>query len=232
MIGKLLKKVKRSLFVSEPVDFIQRLKDEIVSFNTVFDIGTYHGKFIDEIIKIKATMNVHGFEPFNESFQFLNNKYQGQKNIIINNVAVSDLPGSASFNINAFAETNSLLESVAVNDVINSLTKTESLQEVEVISISSYCEDHTIKSIDLVKIDTQGNSYNVLLGMESLLKEKRIKYLYVEAEFIEIYKNEKLFSEIELLMRSYGYTIVDLYNLNYLNNERLAWCDVLFTIKS
>jgi hypothetical protein len=66
--------------------------------------------------------------------------------------------------------------------------------------------------------------------MEKLLSHKKVKYLYVEAEFIEMYKGEKLFSEIETLMRSHGYFIMDLYNLNYVNNH-LAWCDVLFSSK-
>ena len=174
---------------------------------------------------------MHCFEPSNESCKILENKYKQKVNITINHKAVSDFSGSAVLNVNAFNETNSLLESATINESINELTKKQSSEEVQVIRLQDYCLQHCINEIDLIKIDTQGNSYNVLLGMEPLLKEKKVKYLYVEAEFVEIYKNEKLFSEIEILMREYGYGIVDIYNMNYLDNERLAWCDVLFKVK-
>ena len=228
MISKLLKKAGFYKLVKKP-GFIDRIKTESSQFKTVFDVGAYHGKFIDEMLLSNPRLTVHSFEPYNISFQFLVNKFKKQQNVLVNNYAVSDKAGQANFNINAFAETNSLLESASVNETINSLTKKESDQTVQVISLGDYCLQNSIAEIDLIKIDTQGNSFNVLTGLAALLKEKKIKYLYVEAEFIEIYKNEKLFSEIESLMRSFDYGIVDLYNLNYLNNDRLAWCDVLFT---
>ena len=228
MISKLLKKAGFYKLVKKP-GFIDRIKTESSQFKTVFDVGAYHGKFIDEMLLCNPRLTVHSFEPYNISFQFLVNKFKKQQNVLVYNYAVSDKAGQANFNINAFAETNSLLESASVNETINSLTKKESDQTVQVISLGDYCLQNSIVEIDLIKIDTQGNSFNVLTGLAALLKEKKIKYLYVEAEFIEIYKNEKLFSEIESLMRSFDYGIVDLYNLNYLNNDRLAWCDVLFT---
>ena len=228
MISKLLKKAGFYKLVKKP-GFIDRIKTESSQFKTVFDVGAYHGKFIDEMLLCNPRLTVHSFEPYNISFQFLVNKFKKQQNVLVYNYAVSDKAGQANFNINAFAETNSLLESASVNETINSLTKKESDQTVQVISLGDYCLQNSIAEIDLIKIDTQGNSFNVLTGLAALLKEKKIKYLYVEAEFIEIYKNEKLFSEIESLMRSFDYGIVDLYNLNYLNNDRLAWCDVLFT---
>jgi FkbM family methyltransferase len=229
MVSKLFKKLRLFFFEKQNDSFIKKLKAQIQEFKIVFDIGAYHGKFIDDILQKNPGVVIHGFEPYTKSYEFLCNKYQNNKNVIVNNFAVSDKPGLATFNINAFAETNSLLESASVNETINSLTKKKSAQDVEVVRIGDYCLQNNIENIDLVKIDTQGNSFNVLAGMEQLLKNKKVKYLYVEAEFIEIYKSEKLFAEIEILMRSFDYSIVDLYNLNYVNNEKLAWCDVLFT---
>ena len=237
MVKKIAKKLQQLIFGKknargkEPIHFTKRLKAEIGTFKTVFDIGTFKGNFIDEILHINAAITIHCFEPSSEAFDFLNLKFSQQSNIRLNNAAVSDYTGEASFNVNAFDETNSLLESASVDEHINNLTQKKSTQTVDVVKLSEYCLQHGVSEIDLIKIDTQGNSYNVLKGLEPLLKEKKIKYLYVEAEFIEIYKNEKLFSEIEMLMRGLDYAIMDIYNLNYLNKERLAWCDVLFAVK-
>lgn len=216
---------KQKRLVANEKTLIEKL--DLLKFKIVFDVGAFQGKFIDDISKINPNIFFHCFEPSTESFTSLQKKYQ-QTNIVINNCAVSNFNGSALLNINTFKETNSLLDSAAVNETINLLTQNQSTEEVQVISLNEYCSKNRIDNIDLIKIDTQGNSYNVLLGLEKMLQLKKVSFLYVEAEFIEIYKNEKLFSEIEILMRGYGYFIVDLFNLNYLDNQRLAWCDILF----
>lgn len=211
--------------------FVIDLKPKFAGFKTIIDVGAYHGSFAQEVLKINKDLFVHVFEPFTESYQVIKEKFNGHSSVIINHAAVSDVKGTAVLNINSFKETNSLLASSEVNESINALTKSQSAETVNVVRLDEYCIENNIGHIDLIKIDTQGNSYAVLKGMEYLLKNKKVDYLYVEAEFVEIYKNEKLFSEIELLMRDMGYSIVDLYNLNYINNEKLGWCDVLFSPK-
>jgi FkbM family methyltransferase len=213
-------------------NFVTSLKPEIRNFKTVLDVGAYHGDFIAEILKCNATLSIHAFEPFKESFDFINERFAKNTRLKLNHVAISDIKGMAILNINAFKETNSLLESENVDKNINLLTKQQSTEKVEVITLDEYCNKNEIDYIDLIKIDTQGNSFNVLKGLDRMLTEKKINYLYVEAEFTEIYKNEKLFSEIELLMRSYNYSIVKIYNLNYINKKQLGWCDVLFSPKN
>ncbi len=210
-------------------NFIDSLASEIKNFRTVFDVGAYQGNFISEILKINPSINVHAFEPFAASCTLLNTKFAHISNVVLNHAAVSDTAGKALLNVNAFKETNSLLASSEVNENIDLLTKYQTTESVEVLQLDEYCSDLALNEIDLVKIDTQGNSYQVLKGMEVLLKAKKVKYLYVEAEFVEIYKNEKLFSEIELLMRGYGYSICNLYNLNYVDKQKLGWCDILFS---
>jgi len=230
MIPKILNRIKKWLFLNEPATMLEKLKTALLTFETVFDVGAYHGKFADDVLNILPKLKLHCFEPCMESFNYLADKYRQNKEVKVNHCAVSDFSGTASLNVNSFKETNSLLESASVDESINLLTTKLSSEEVRVITLDDYCLQNNIQHIDLLKIDTQGNSFNVLSGIERMLKEKRIKYLYVEAEFIEIYKGEKLFSEIEILMRGFNYGIVDIYNMNYINKEKLAWCDVLFTI--
>lgn len=236
MIKKVLGGLKRIISgktQSNALDnFISTLKPEINEFRTVFDIGAYHGDFTSQVLSLNANLSVHVFEPFKESFQIIQNKFDNKSNVKINHAAVSEVSGHAQLNVNSFKETNSLLESGSVSGTIDLMIQNQSTEPVVVVNLDEYCRENNIESVDLIKIDTQGNSYNVLKGLTTLLSNKRVKYLYVEAEFVEIYKNEKLFSEIELLMRGYGYSIVNLYNLNYINEKKLGWCDVLFSPKN
>jgi FkbM family methyltransferase len=225
----LRKKIVRN--TRETEFFIKKLGSNILTFKTVFDVGSYHGSFVDSIAEFNPNINFHCFEPFSESFFFLEEKFKINPNVIINNMAASDENGQRVLNINSFTETNSLLESLSVDNTIDRFLEKKGIQEVSVIKLSDYCFQKKIEFIDLVKIDAQGNSYNILKGLSCFLSSKNVRYLYVEAEFVEIYQNEKLFAEIDILMRGFGYQIIDLYNLNYLSNGRLGWCDILYGIK-
>jgi FkbM family methyltransferase len=230
----MFEKLKRLLLKrpSKTLDhFLSVLGPKMSGFKYVFDVGAYHGSFAEQVSKLNPAVAIHVFEPFTASCELIRTKFKNNPAITVNHAAVSDMEGTAVLHINAFAETNSLLASGEVADSIDALTKSVNSETVSVITLDSYCESHGIEFIDMIKIDTQGNSYQVLKGMEKMLSEKKVGFLYVEAEFVEIYKNEKLFSEIELLMRGYGYSIDDLYNLNYINNEKLGWCDILFSPK-
>ena len=233
MIKKILEFIKTKILRQEGnagIDsFLTDMKSELENFSTVFDIGAYQGHFVSQVLKAGTKIKIHVFEPFQESFSILQSSFKGQQNVILNKVAVSNTSKRSYLNVNSFKETNSLLDSASIDQAIDALTKTESVQAVDVICLDEYCHKNKILEIDLIKIDTQGNSYNVLLGLSGMLQLKKVKYLYVEAEFAEIYKDEKLFSEIELLMRDFGYSIVKLYNINYIDQKRLGWCDVLFS---
>ncbi len=199
-------------------------------FKTVLDVGAYYGQFTEDAINKNPLVEVHAFEPSNEAYDVLKKKFQ-KKNIILNKNAISDFNGETDFYLNYLDLTNSLLKSTPVNDVLNRLTRNVGMQKITVITLDWYCQQMNLKNIDFLKIDTQGNSYNVLLGAHQLLTNKSIKYIYVETEFIQIYENEKCFSEIELMMKKIGYQVVNLYDIHYTQDGRIAWCDTLFTIR-
>jgi FkbM family methyltransferase len=57
---------------------------------------------------------------------------------------------------------------------------------------------------EVVKIDTQGTEYEILLGARRTLQ--RALFLCVEVSFCELYSGQKLFSDVELLLREAGFS--------------------------
>lgn len=196
----------------------------------IFDVGAYHGSFTDEFQRISPASQFHLFEPNLKAFEKLEKKFSQRQGIVLNHVAISNKTEKSVLYLNTFDETNSLLPSNSVDPLIDPLTRNIGLQDVNVIRLDNYIHTKNIKLIDFVKIDTQGNSYNVLDGLGSLLSSQKVKFLYLEAEFIQIYKNEKCFSEIEIFMRQNGYRLKDIFNVNYTKDGMLAWCDALFCL--
>jgi FkbM family methyltransferase len=58
---------------------------------------------------------------------------------------------------------------------------------------------------EAVKIDTQGTEYEILLGAGRTLQERTL-FLCVEVSFCELYDGQKLFSDVELLLRKAGFS--------------------------
>lgn len=195
--------------------------------NIIFDIGAHQGRFISTALKWHKNSHIYAFEPFPNSFELLKAN-ASFPNITLENIAISNSEGNKKFYSNELDETNSLLLSTETGSNIDKLTKTKEIIEVPSTSLDNYCKKHSIKVIDVLKIDVQGSSYEVLLGAKELLKTNNIKLIQCEIEFIEIYKNQKLFHDVASFLSNYGYYLYSLYNLNYSINERLSWADAIF----
>lgn len=57
---------------------------------------------------------------------------------------------------------------------------------------------------EFIKLDTQGTEYEILSGARQTLSDRTVAVV-TEACFFELYRGQKLFSEIELLLRAHGF---------------------------
>ena len=91
---------------------------------------------------------------------------------------------------------------------------------------------------EFIKLDTQGSEYEILQGARRTLRERTVA-AFIETEFCEVYKKQKLFSEIELMLRESGLVFYGFYNLNersrklldkrrFIGRERLLYADAVF----
>jgi FkbM family methyltransferase len=210
-------------------EIFSEMAGEFRIFSVIFEVGAHHGNVLARFKGLAPNCQLHAFEPSQTSFEKLRARFGNDPQIVLNQKAVSNEIGVTPFYENNFDETNSLLPSVHVDENIDALTKVCGIAQVETTTLDSYALSKGISDIDFIKIDVQGSSFGVLEGAKSLLENKAVRWIYAEAEFVEIYKNERRFSEIELLMRSYGYSLVKFYNMNYTSGGRLAWADALFS---
>ncbi len=64
------------------------------------------------------------------------------------------------------------------NFISNNKNKLKKSDRVRVIKLDNFCKKKRIKKIDIIKIDTEGHEYNVLLGSKKTLSN--INYLIIE----------------------------------------------------
>ena len=91
------------------------------------------------------------------------------------------------------------------------------LDTVETRSLQSYRMDDVLPTageaarVDLLKIDVQGAAHDVLANAPNVLANTLV--CHVEVEFAPVYLGEKLFGEIDLLLRAAGFCFVDFFSL-------------------
>lgn len=85
---------------------------------------------------------------------------------------------------------------------------------VECIKLSDFIHQNSIDEIDLLWMDIQGSELNALKSAENYID--KIKFIYTEVEFLEIYKDQPLFKDIDNFLKEkfilLGFTTL---NTNY-----------------
>ena len=175
-----------------------------------FDVGANEGQTILEISKNFPGSIIHSFEPQKScetKLEYFKNKIKKSK-IYINLVACGEKNINKIFYVNSSSNLSSFLK---INTKSKFLLKMKQLSKkkylesinnpikVRQITLSDYIKNKKIKTIDLLKIDTQGYELNVLKGIkkQDLFK---IKIILLELNFWDYYEQMTSFYEIEKIL--------------------------------
>ena len=142
---------------------------------------------------IKRYINYYGFEPDVRSIKTLMENKNEFKTYQIFPQAVWDKNDNLNFNLTNKPEVSSFFEP---NKEL--LLKFPDYKRFEIKSVNSLSttkiDDIKLSEVDFMKIDVQGGELNVLNGATNTMN--RVFGLEVEIEFLQIYKGQPLFGEI------------------------------------
>jgi FkbM family methyltransferase len=78
-------------------------------------------------------------------------------------------------------------------------------------SLDAFFRQHTDARVDFVKVDTDGQDYEVLCGARELLSQHKVLGLLVEAQFHGVsHAHSNLFANVDRLLRECGFSLFDL----------------------
>lgn len=142
------------------------------------DVGANVGDYSMKIMQIEPTTNVYSFEPHPNTFSKLVGTSQKFGFNVFNLGCGSD---NIKLRLYDYANYNGTQHASLFKDVIEKIHKSESKEIlVDIIRLDDFANEHGIKEIDLLKIDTEGNELNVLKGCETLIKSKNVKIIHFE----------------------------------------------------
>ena len=164
----------------------------------VFDVGCFRGTFTKSLIKSENKLGLKSdfflFDPNPNVKEYLKIMLEN-KNIKYFDIALDNSNSKKKFYLNNFFEpSGSSLKTITRDDKKWNNTRKLFLQmfqpfkkvgdfseiNVQTQTLDDFCSDHNIENIDILKIDTEGNEYNVLKGAQNLLAKNKIKLIYVE----------------------------------------------------
>lgn len=201
------------------VNKINLLKKLLPSGLVFCDAGAKGG--MHELPKLAELSHLHAFEPNPSESDSLTANHYNKKfaSARVYNTALSDVTGFATLNIMQRASMSSLLEPDFKNynfhfgmmenytDWKENISVKEKIK-VEVTTLDKFGEN-SLTHIDFLKLDTQGTELNILKGAQRLLKEHGIYVVKTEVSFVPVYKDQCLFSEVDVFLRSHNMILID-----------------------
>lgn len=192
--------VEKSFNVKEMLA-IQKLS---LKHNEVFfDVGANIGAIALPVAKMYKS--VIAFEPFLPTYHLLEENVcvNHFTNITMEQIAFSNKAGSLDF---YFDPANSEINSLG-NVFENKETSPKTT--VEVSTLDAYCQQHSISTIDFLKIDTEGFEIEVLEGASRMLSSGAITYIQFEISAIPLTRLGKNSQDIFKILSRYGYHVYD-----------------------
>jgi FkbM family methyltransferase len=188
----------------------------------LIDVGANVGQTVFRFRSTFADGLIHSFEPSPTTFAELQMNTSGIRNLTLNNCGVGSKPGTLDFIENIHNVMSSFLEPGR-----DSWGEIKQRLKVPVITLDDYCREKSIGHIDVLKTDTQGFDLEVVKGARDLIAHHRVHLVFMEVNFIELYKNLPELDEIYCLMRQMGFSLVAFYQFHF-KSDRASWTDALF----
>ena len=153
------------------------LKSIITDEAVVVDIGSNVGSFIKLILNTNKKTNVYSIEPNNELIKFQKNKFRNRENIKFYNFAIDTKNGIRTLYVRNPASHSSFFkkhQEEKFNKIVETL-------EVQTCTLEKFFVDQNITKITLLKIDIEGQDYEVFRSAKDLFLNNKIDYIKIEA---------------------------------------------------
>lgn len=147
----------------------------------VFDVGAQGGDYTKEVLKYQPNAHVYAFEPSKRSYDALNKMFASDASekrdgkITLSQIALGEKDTEAVLYSADAAGVDSLVD---LPDTERNTYRESG--KVRVRSLDSFCLEHEIKHIDLIKIDVEGGELGALKGAQKMLDAGNIRFIQFE----------------------------------------------------
>jgi FkbM family methyltransferase len=192
----------------------------VKNIRTVFDIGANVGQTALHYAIRFPKADIYSFEPVRGTFEELTRTVRDQPRIHPYPYGIGRDRGEAVIHVSPINTNSSIVHG-----------RPEDRNEtIQIDSISRFCEEHKIETIDFAKIDAEGYELEVLAGAAPMLKSQRISFVYLECELLARTDYHVPFPRIAEFLVPLGYEPFGIYDqsLYWDGRKSLHFVNVVF----
>ena len=142
--------------------------------SVVIDVGCNTGEFTEIVFDINPSTKVIAFDLHNDLSNILNDKFT-DKDFTFENIALSDFNGRANIEKSSNRDRKAYLSKLKSNDK----------NSIQVTTLDNYLRVFPNKSINVLKVDTEGNDFRVLIGAKKSLAKVDIVIFEIMFRILE-----------------------------------------------
>jgi FkbM family methyltransferase len=214
---------RRQMWGLEPTRDLAKLLGTS-TIRTMLDVGANEGQTSRQWVEVFPGATVWAFEPATQPFQRLSTLSQANPRVKSFQLALSDSAGPAEFRTNDFSTLGSLLPIRASYPH----GRAAGSERVVTDRLDEFVRRHSIGTVDVLKVDTQGSDLHVLRGAGPLLGRGAVKAVLCELLFEPIYDGQASPADIFAILESAGFRLVCFYDMAASDEGLASWTDALF----
>lgn len=224
MFNEIKKMLRNNLISKYQIPSIESslflLKENGFNPRTIFDIGAYKGEFALLSKLVWKDCEIVCFEPLSQQVKLLKGIAESIPKMKVIEGVVGEEKKIIEFNE---AETAS---SCLNEQIEQGFLKTEKSMN----TLVNYISDYNLNKPDLLKIDTQGYEYQVLIGAEDILGS--VDVILAELNFIDIHKNVYLAADVINFLDKKDFVLYDIAEIHRRPFDNAIWqTDFIFIKK-
>jgi len=208
-----------------------------VSVKTILDVGSRDAMESITLKEFYPTARVYAFECNPPAIELCRKNIGKRAGIILIPNAVSDVNGTLEFfaidpdkTITPHKDGNIGASSLFVaNPEYPHEKYHQNKITVQSITLARWAEQASVSDIDILWIDLQGAELKAFRGMENLIS--KVKVIYTEVEFKELYLNQPLFGEVDAYLSEKGFILIRLYPCGWFGNALYVRKDLVVGLK-
>lgn len=198
------------LFVKFVLDLFDKQTEKKINFflkkifiqeiPVLIDVGSHKGEYIENILNNFEVKKLYSFEPNPKIFKFLSKKLNNHQDIEVFNYGVGDQNKTEILHENLESSSTTINKLNSKSKYFKKkyfllnpfqIKKISVPVKIQLITLEKFLINHKIEQVDLLKIDTEGYEFKVLIGLGNFIKN--IRFIHFEHHFDDmIIKNYNL----------------------------------------
>ena len=187
----------------------------------VFDVGAKYGRYTGQFLRLFPEATIYAVDCAPNAVERLHRDFGSQRHVKIVPLAFGNVYGGSAFlfHLCQMAGSSSIHP---ITDTFAQETCNTQMVQVEGTTLDEFCQERSIKQIDLLKIDTEGSDLHIVRGARHLLEAKAIKAIHTEMLFFPYYQNQCWYYEIAQHLVERGFELKAMWPTYWGNRIRYA----------